>query len=255
MINRLALLSKTDIPFQQAQLIIHQPTISEISYIGEQAFFTGCEYLNFSKKNLSEQDKIRLSGFNDFEILMTIMKNKDIAIEKAKTSMLLVLSLMFPDYKINFLPQSILLMKTIDGKPENHIIDKDNFESFKNIVSQMFCLTDTLGSQQKYNPGGPQAMALVKKFEQRQRRLAKLKNQQQQQNGLSILSQYVSILAVGQKKDMNLLVQYSVYQLFDQFRRFQLKENFDIYVEAKMAGAKDLEDVTNWMGDIHSDNF
>ena len=27
---------------------------------------------------------------------------------------------------------------------------------------------------------------------------------------------------------------------------------YDIYVQAKMAGAKDLEEVDNWMKDIHS---
>ena len=49
MLNDLLLLSGTDIPFQKAQISIHQPTIKEISFIGEEAFFIGCELLNFSK--------------------------------------------------------------------------------------------------------------------------------------------------------------------------------------------------------------
>ena len=39
----------------------------------------------------------------------------------------------------------------------------------------------------------------------------------------------------------------------DEFKRFRLKEDFDLYVKAKMAGAQDLQEVENWMGDIHSD--
>lgn len=71
---------------------------------------------------------------------------------------------------------------------------------------------------------------------------------------VAILTRYVSILAVGEKKDMNSLLGYSVYQLFDEFQRFCLKQESDIYVQAKMAGAKDLKEVENWMKDIHSDS-
>ena len=43
--NDLLLLSGNDIPFYGAQVSIHQPTIKEIAYIGEEAFYTGCEFL------------------------------------------------------------------------------------------------------------------------------------------------------------------------------------------------------------------
>ena len=69
---------------------------------------------------------------------------------------------------------------------------------------------------------------------------------------IDIISRYVSILAVGQKKDMNTFFNYTVYQLFDEFKRYQLKEGYDIYIQAKMAGAKDLKEVDDWMADIHS---
>ena len=39
MLNDLLLLSGNDIPFEQAQISIHQPTIKEIAYIGEENFF------------------------------------------------------------------------------------------------------------------------------------------------------------------------------------------------------------------------
>jgi hypothetical protein len=40
--NELLYLSGNDIPFIEAKVIIHQPTIKEIAYIGEKSFFTGC---------------------------------------------------------------------------------------------------------------------------------------------------------------------------------------------------------------------
>jgi len=51
------------------------------------------------------------------------------------------------------------------------------------------------------------------------------------------------ILSVGEQKDMNELLKYSVYQLLKEFRRFKLKYNFDMYFQAKMAGAKNLEEI------------
>lgn len=251
MINELLLLSGKDLPFNEAQLIIHPPSIAQISYIGEDAFFTGCQYLTFSKNNLQDKDKNHLDNHSSFEILMTIMKNDDIAVKKSKICMHSVLLLMFPDYTINFLPMSILLSKKIDQGIERHTIDKDNFESFRDIVSRMFCLKQNQGNSSKYNPGGPQAAALVEKFKQRERRLAKLKHKDKKT--ISILLQYVSILAVGLHKDINSLMQYTIYQLFDEFHRFRLKQNNDLYIQAKMAGAKDLDEIENWMSDIHSD--
>ena len=252
MVNNLLLLSGSEIPFIQAQITIHQPTIKEISFIGQDTFYTGCQYLNFSKENLNEQDKNHLDNLNDFEVLMTIIKSNDVIAKKHKVCMQLVLLLLFPNYRIDFLPSSIMISRQQDGKQQNHLIDKNNFNSFKQILKKMFCLETFFDDTKQYNPGGPQAKALVQKFKKRQKKLAELKNQGQQKQQISILSRYISILSVGQKKDMNLLLQYTVYQLFDEFHRFRLKEDYDIYIKAKMAGAKDLEEIENWMDDIHS---
>jgi hypothetical protein len=45
-------------------------------------------------------------------------------------------------------------------------------------------------------------------------------------------------------------MRYTVYQLYDEFQRFQLKVQWDAYIQARMAGAKDLEEVDNWMIDL-----
>ena len=96
--NDLLLLSKNDIPFTQAQVNIHQPTIKEISLISEESFHIGCQFLNFSINNLSREDKISLANKTDFEVFMSIMNNKEKA--KYKVDTLLVLTLLFPNYQI-----------------------------------------------------------------------------------------------------------------------------------------------------------
>ena len=252
--NNLLLLSGNDIPFIQAEISIHQPTIKEIAYIGEQNFFMGYEYLNFSKQDLKSQDKNHLENFSNFEILMAMINNNnEIIVKKYKVCIELLLLLLFPQYKIDFLPASIMISK-INEKQEKqiHLLDKNNFNIFQDIINQIFCLKSFMQDDvsKKYNPKGPQARALVEKFKQRQKKLNNLKNKKQSK--FSIFSRYISILSVGLQKDMNKLLQYTVYQLFDEFNRFKLKEQYEMYVKAKMAGAKDIQQVENWMKDIHS---
>ena len=42
---------------------------------------------------------------------------------------------------------------------------------------------------------------------------------------------------------MNILLNYTLYQLFDEFKRNELKMGYDMYVKAQLAGAKDLKEV------------
>ena len=213
-----------------------------------------------SKEKIESQDKIHLDNLQDFEILMTIIRDKSTTSKQIKVCLQLVLTLLFPNYQINFLPSSLLLLNTINKENQvgnqKIIIDKHNFNLFKSLIKQIFCLDVFFGEEisQKYNPGGPQAKAIVQKFKKRQKKLAQLRKGEKYNNeSFSLFAQYISILAVGERKDINLLLQYTIYQLMDEFKRFRLKEDSDLYIKAKMAGAQDLQEVENWMGDIHSD--
>lgn len=246
MLNELLLLSGNNIPFQPAQIIIHQPTIKEIALIGEDMFYTGCEMLTFSKDNLSEEDRNNLVHQTDFEILMSILMSRNLPSEakKNKIALMMVLSLLFPDYEIKLGLKEILLSK----EDEVHSINSQNFEKFKEILIQIFCLRGISSSNSsEYNPGGQLAKQIADKFKKRRQILAA----QQGEQKISILSRYVSILSVGERKDMNDLLQYTIYQLFDEFNRYELKEEFDYILKARLAGARDLKDPDNWKKDIH----
>ena len=53
---------------------------------------------------------------------------------------------------------------------------------------------------------------------------------------------------------MNSFMKYTVYQLFDEFQRFELKQEYDLYIKAKLAGAKDMKDPEDWRKDLHEGN-
>ena len=246
--NELLLLAGSDIPFPEARVTIHQPTLKEIGYIGEKAFFIGCGFLDFSKNLLNETDKTRLANYNDFDILMSIMMSSEKSVRPTVESAMLVLTLIFPLYEVSVRKDKVAIILTKDN--EEFEINKNNFPIFKDIVVNMFNLNMSKDSADQYNPEGDMAKRIAEKFKKRHEQLTKLKEEINPEKGVSILSRYASILAIGLQKDLNDLMKYTVYQLYDEFQRFQLKVQWDAYVQARMAGAKDLEEVDNWMIDL-----
>lgn len=249
MLNELLLLSGNDIPFAAAGLTIHVPRLREIRLIGEETFFTGIQFLNFSKSNITLNDNNTLDNVSDFQLLMSIAAGDQENLRKDKHAAELVLGLLFPDYIIHFLPIGIAFSK----EGENFFIREEHFQEFKNVLQQLFCLDEIFKENvnRNYNPGNAMAERLAKQFERYHKKINEIKNQQSQGQKITILSRYISILAVGAHKDINVLCNYSVYQLFDEFNRFILKQQSDMYIQAKMAGAQDLQEVENWMKDIH----
>ena len=120
---------------------------------------------------------------------------------------------------------------------------------FKDIINSMFELSNSELAGGDYNPVGARASKIAEKLRKYKEKIASDKGQV---NKVAIFSRYISILTVGLEKNMNDFNNYTVFQLMDEFKRYQKKQSFDMYVQAKMAGAKDLEEVDNWMDDIHS---
>lgn len=242
----LALITGADIPFIEGSLTIHQPTIAEISMIGEDTLFSGGELLKFSKDSLPREDQIRLSNYTDFDILMSVINDKSVSTRKSISCVQLLLNLLFPKQNVVFLPESIAVLSA-DGAEIVGEINKQNFPFFKEIIIQMFCLNQAK-AEEDFNPHGALANEIADKLKQRKQQLARLGSQTKQS---SIFSRYISILAVGVQKDINILTHYTVYQLFDEFERFERKREYDMFVQARFAGAKDLQTPKDWVANIH----
>lgn len=248
MIQYLVFQTGVDIPFPAGKLVIHQPTIKEIAYIGEQNFYMGCEVLRFSKNSLSLEDKNNLVNQSDFDIIMSIMKEKsNPSTQKSAINALTLLSLMFPAYEIHLQENRIVFIKDNNGTIEEGFLDNQNYSDFKQILVPMFCLQNLV--EQEYNPSGELSSKIAEKLRKRKQKLQQEKEQSKQ--SFSIFDRYISIIAVGLGKDKRNLMQYTVYQLMDEFDRMQAKINFDMTMKAKLAGAKDVKDVMNWMDDLH----
>ena len=209
-------------------------------------FYLGVNFLCFSKDKLSEEDKRNLVNQSDFEILMSIMNSKGKEYKTNIFSVQMVLGLLFPDYELVKMPNIILLNKVSqDNKKEQCIINNDNFDQFKTIVQAMFCLDFSAAAG--YNPANKLAAQIAKKLEQRHKKLNQKDGNQKKQ--ISILYHYVSILTLGNHHTIPELMEYTVYQLFNEFQRFEKKYSYDTWLQAKLAGAEGLEDVQHWLSD------
>lgn len=249
-IHRLILDTAVDVPFPPAQVVIHQPRIDEISMCGgDHIILPGAVALTKDYKSI--QDNFDLSQLSNFDILMKIITDK--TNEKTKTvfdSVYQTLFLLFPKYKINFTPNSILLFD--EEAKEVHMIDNNNFDLFQDYLYEIFCLAELGGAvTDDYNPAGDRAKALVEKFRKKRELLAELRKEKNADAALkSAYGRYLNILAVGLGKDKNELKKYSIYQLVEEYNRYQLKLTFDYTLKAKLAGATKVKDAKDWMDDI-----
>ena len=237
---RLALLTGIDLPVPSCQLTIHPPSIKEIALIGDKDFFAGVQCLCLYKSMFVE-DKNVLSNVNNFQIFMTIMQEKE-ARDKKK-AVIQTLSLLFPDYKINFTPMSVMFEK--DGVVS--MVNEDNFEQLQEVFRLVFCMKNAPMDQTAFNPKGDKAKEIAQKLMRGRERIAAEHNDANS----STLSQYLSTLSVGLHIPLQQLSSLKMYQLYDLMERFMLWVNWDIDIRSRLAGAKPEDKVDNWMKNIH----
>lgn len=238
---RLALMAGIDIPIPECQLILHQPTIKEIAYIGEEDFFAGVQCLCL-QKNMVIQDESLLSTTSNFQIFMTIMTEKQT--QDKKEQVLTVLSVLFPTYQVIFTPRSIMF----NGGQGNCMVDENNFEKLQQALSQIFCIQNSDAAA--FNPGNKKAQEIADKLMKARKKVAQL-NAEKGGNG-SALAQYVSSLVIGvASMSLKDCFELTMYQLYDLMERYSLYLNWDIDLRSRMAGATGDKPLENWMKNIH----
>ena len=245
-LDPLLLFSGNDIPFTSSGVTIHHPTIKEIAYLGEDIFFTGYQMLIISKNILSQEDKVNLETLTNFDILIAILEERNAVMQKNRNCIQMVLMLLFPEYEIAFTKKAIILKK----ENEESSLNSNNFEEFQDILKQMFSFGDTNGVPQDFNPDGPMAARIAEKLKKRHQVLA----EKNPNDNFDIIGRYVSVISTGLSIDINSVMNYTIYQLFDQIKRYELKTSYDLYVKGKFAGTQDTKEPEDWMKSVHSNN-
>jgi len=233
------LMSGVDIPIPELQIAVHQPTIKEISMIGEQEFFVGAQVLCLNK-TMYIQDENLLSETTNFQIFMTMMQSKEAI--NAKLCVLNVLNLLFPNANVLFTPRALVL--NLGEQSIN--IDENNFENLQSVLSAVFCLKES--GQDTFNPVNEDARRIAEKLMRGRQRVAA---QKAQEGGDSVFTRYLSILTIGLHIRLQDMLNLTIFQLYDLVERYMLNLNWDLDVKQRLAGASPDHEVDDWMKNIH----
>ena len=211
--DSLMLMSGVDIPIPELQIAVHQPTIKEISMIGEQEFFVGAQVLCLNK-TMYIQDENLLSETTNFQIFMTMMQSKEAI--NAKLCVLNVLNLLFPNANVLFTPRALVL--NLGEQSIN--IDENNFENLQSVLSAVFCLKES--GQDTFNPVNEDARRIAEKLMRGRQRVAA---QKAQEGGDSVFTRYLSILTIGLHIRLQDMLNLTIFQLYDLVERYMLNLN------------------------------
>lgn len=238
---RLALMCGTDIPVPELQTTIHQPTIKEISYIGEQEFFIGLQTLSINK-NLLPQGNSLLESTTNFQIFMTIMKEQET--KDKKDAVISLFQLVFPDSQVIFTPMSILLNK----EGQQTLVDENNFDILQEIIKQIFCVNSGPMDQTTFNPADEKARQIAEKLMRGRQRVAEQKGE----TNSSAFGRYLSILTIGlNAMPLSEVMNLTMYQMYDLVERYTLYLNWDLDIRTRLAGGKPDSKPDDWMKNIH----
>lgn len=241
-IDKLSLLSGSDINIEEIGVTIHQPTINEIALVGEERLLQGFNLflidIDDIKEGLEElfkssTEKIDLNVFSDFSILILALSID----EALRNSFCDLIYLIIKDISnITFHENQISI--TIG---DNDIgIDGNGFAIIKDIIAQIFKF-DKLFADQQLNVQSEKAKSIAKKL-----KASREKRNKDNKKETTIFSYYISVLSIGSNTlNISNLCNLTIYQLQDQFERFMLYSQYDQSMKAALAGAK--VEIVDWL--------
>lgn len=234
-----------DVPMPELQVVIHPPTIREISFMGDQDFFMAMQYLCVDKAALI-QDESLLATLSNFQVLMKVLEQSQDKQKKGIIQTLLLL--LFPDRQSLILPNSITL--TAKGLTPI-VIDDNNFEIVQDYIKTILCVDSIFqGENIVYNPVNEAAKKIADKIMAGRRKVALSKNNG---NSESILTRYISILTVGLgSMSLQDCLNLTLFQLFDLMERYTAFVEWDTDLRVRLAGGKPDKTVESWMRDLHT---
>lgn len=233
---------------------LYNPVISELSeiYDNEEDFFFVLNLMNTTLK-----DKIQFNGeelevikdITDFQIIYSLLvEPQDIGpfTQKQKQCIISFLLLIFKDYQLSFNNGAMIF-----SNPNNNtyvILNNNNFETFKQIVSKMFNIKNFFKGKQEeeFNVQDERAKAIADKIKKGRQKAAE-NSLGTLENG--IIENYISILSTGFKiPPSDICEKFTFYNLVACYNRFISQEAWDLEIKARLAGAEAREDSPeNWI--------
>lgn len=242
-------LSGCPVRVEEANLVMTQPTVKQILNSGEDEFFYAVHILGRTDRFLRQarEGNPELARYGDFQLLLVVLQ------EEAKSRRLVdnFFELVLPDYKVS------LTDNTMDFYMDDRMrgrITPFSFEPFQRTVTELFISHAKTGDEEEeFNPANDQAAEIAKLLnEAREKR----KRMASKGNGdvATMLGTYASVLSIGLGIDINVLLDYTPFQLYDAFTRYFRKNASDMYMRLAMqpfADTSKLEEPEQWYSGIY----
>lgn len=126
---------------------------------------------------------------------------------------------------------------------------QENFYDFQSIIRTRNCLENI--DEEKDNPANAIARQLLEKRKKAREKLAKLKAHQNNDEDSLSMADLISIYAEAEHMKLDDVFQYDVYQFNNQFNRMKIFKDYDVNIQALLAGAKsDDVELQHWLSKI-----
>lgn len=244
------LLSGMPIAVPGVNVAVSQPKVKDICAFGEDDFFFATQFfLNADKVIIPiKEGNPQLAMLDTFQLLLIVIQD-DKEVREAIESLF---CLIFPDYNVEFLP-GMIQFKT---KDEDRIVGRLNsfaFESFQSVLQDCFVPIVSKDKEIEYNPANERAAEIAAKLKRGNEIRAKQQAEQQGDIG-SMFANYTSVLSVGLGMDINILYNYTPFQLFDAYKRYQVKQAYDLYQKVATTPMMDTSKTTepdSWFDNLY----
>jgi hypothetical protein len=235
-------------------IYITQPKIKDICQFGEQKFFMALSLLIKTNQYTMEikQGNSELKDMSDFQILMLMVEAQPLEIKPVLNTFF---SLICPAYSVKYSKNAMEFFQENDNQEKKvGQVTAFNFEKMQLILKELFYTDDGSGSSD-YNPSNEKAQEIMRKLQAGKEKIAQQRGTANTGTAFSIFALYASILSIGMNIDINIIYNYTPFQLYDAFKRYSSKTAEDFYRKVATTPLMDvskMEEPDAWTRNLYS---
>ena len=248
----LLFLSGQPVMIPECNIIITQPTIKQIAALGEEEFLVASQTLSNIQRMVDpirEQGNSELNAYSDFQIFLALA----LADEEFQRAISVFFELVFPNYVLTINENDIQFALKDNPNSIIGMINPFNFESFAAIVKKLFCVFSDDDDDEDFNPANNRAAEIAEKIKSGKKKIKEIKTKGKEIG--SLFGTYTSTLSIGMGISINILMDYTPFQLYDAFTRYWEKFNSDVYQKISttpLLDASKLDKPEEWHRNLYS---
>lgn len=241
-IDQMTLESGTDILIKELNLILNQPYLIDIAKMGQDKYLDALATINFDREQLiGDLTQEEVEKVSNFLWIMLLLKTK----KEKQYNLVLFLQIIFKEYDIEIdLENFWIILKNKNNEKNIVKITDLNFNILKSYINYV-CYSNKK-NKSSYNTQSTVAERIAKKLEEGRNKINSMKNKDQK----SVFCNAISSLADGLKLPLKTVYnEFTVYQFYNQLKRYQKHEEYEQLMKALLAGAKDIK-LESWYEDL-----